>query len=190
MVMEAICEITGNIFQLSPGHFKNHSPQCFRHCLMAVGPTGERRSICRCKSQSMGHGATPRMGSNLILNQRRIGFLHGLEEKNFKNDCRFILIYLDLSSFQIFYVRMVAFPSLGEHHKSDNRHATCAALSRCRHWQQTLAVWVSLLYQIHNIYILLLLLLLLCLLLLLFWLLLLLFYHLCIIIIYVDIDIN
>ena len=62
-------------------------------------------------------------------------------------------IYLDLSSFQIFYVRMVAFPSLGEHHKSDNRHATCAALSSCRHWQQTLAVWVSLLYQIHNIYI-------------------------------------
>ena len=112
-------------------------------------------------------------GIKLGIKPTKNGDLHGLEEKNFKNDCRFIFIYLDLSSFiliyldlswfiliylhlssfQIFYVRMVAFPSLGEHHRSDNRHATCATLSSCRHWQQTLAVWVSLLYQINNIYI-------------------------------------
>ena len=129
MVMEAICEITGNIFQLSPGHFKNHSPQWFRHCLMAGGPTGERRSICRCKSQSMGHGATPRMGSKLILfTNEEWGSTWSRGKKTSRTIVDlswfiliylylslFIFIYLYLSLFQIFYVRMVVFPSLGEH---------------------------------------------------------------------------
>ena len=46
-------------------------------------------------------------GIKLDIKPTKNGDLHGLEEKNFKNDCRFILIYLDLSSFQILYPLLI-----------------------------------------------------------------------------------
>ena len=45
-------------------------------------------------------------GIKLDIKPTKNGDLHGLEGKNFKNDCRFILIYLDLSWFILNYLEL------------------------------------------------------------------------------------